>query len=80
MAVKQDLETWIVQALRESGKELSVVEVARHVWENHEEELRESGDLFFRWQYDLRWAAQNLRADGVLAPKNGRRSGGWSLR
>lgn len=79
MAMKRDLETWIVQALRDQGREMSVVDVARHVWEHHEVELRDSGDLFFTWQYDLRWAAQNLRNDGVLASKEGRRSGGWSL-
>lgn len=80
MATKRDLETWIVQALRDQGHEMSVVEVARHVWEHHEPELRDSGDLFFTWQYDLRWAAQNLRNDGVLASKEGKRSGGWRLR
>lgn len=65
-----------MQALREQGREMSVVDVARHVWECHEAELRDSGDMFFTWQYDLRWAAQNLRDDGVLASKEGRRSGG----
>ncbi|GAA4717312.1 hypothetical protein GCM10025782_13030 [Pedococcus ginsenosidimutans] len=79
MAEKRDLETWIVQALREHGGEMAVVEVARHVWSHHEDELRESGDLFYTWQYDLRWAAQNLRDDGVLAAKEGHRRGGWRL-
>lgn len=79
MAEKRDLETWIVQALSEHGGETAVVEVARHVWIHHEDELRESGDLFYTWQYDLRWAAQNLRDDGVLASKDGRRRGGWRL-
>ena len=80
MATKRDLETWIMQALSEQGGEVPVVDVARHVWEHHEDELRTSGDLFFTWQYDLRWAAQNLRNDGVLASKEGRRSGGWRLK
>ena len=79
MAEKRDLETWIVEALGSAGKELSVAEVARAVWVRHEAELRESGDLFYTWQYDLRWAAQNLRNDGVLASKEGRRGGGWRL-
>lgn len=79
MATKRDLESWIVEALRDAHAELSVVDVARYIWEHHEAELRESGELFYRWQYDLRWAAQNLRNDGVLAPKDGRRTGGWRL-
>ncbi|PKW27974.1 hypothetical protein ATL31_2827 [Phycicoccus duodecadis] len=80
MATKAELENWIVDALGDAGRELSIVDVARHVWEHHEVELRASGDLFYTWQYDLRWAAQNLRNDGVLASKEGRRSGGWRLR
>lgn len=47
--------------------------------EHHEQELRDAGDLFFSWQYDLRWAAQALRNEGELKAKDGKRSGGWEL-
>jgi hypothetical protein len=43
------------------------VQVSREVWRQHESDLRNSGDLFYTWQYDIRWAAQRLRNDGVLA-------------
>ncbi|SDW39046.1 hypothetical protein SAMN05444006_10397 [Allgaiera indica] len=35
-----------------------------------------SGDLFYTWQYDMRWAAQNLRGAGklVLSGRN------WALK
>lgn len=79
MADKHDLKKWIVQALEAAGRELSVTEVAKAVWQEHEDELRASDDLFYSWQYDLRWAAQELRGEGVLAAKHGRRTGGWRL-
>ena len=57
----------------------SIPEVAEHIWRNHEAELRRSGDLFYTWQYDMRWAAQSLRDEGILASKKGTRSGTWDL-
>ena len=35
-------------------------------WQTHESELPASGDLFFTWQYDIRWAAQHLQNVGVF--------------
>ncbi len=78
MAVKRDLRDWIMQALSDLGGQGSVVDVCRHVWEHHEAELRASGDLFFTWQYDVRWAAQSLRDEGLLWPSN-RGRGPWAL-
>lgn len=43
-----------------------MIDVAKHIWANHEDELKRSGDLFYSWQYDMRWAAQNLRGAGQL--------------
>jgi len=79
MATKHDLRTWIVDALKETGAPMHHVRIAEHVWRHHEEELRQSGDLFFTWQYDLRWAAQTLRKEGVLAPIAGQGDGMWTL-
>jgi len=37
-----------------SQKAGTIVEISRAVWDRHEDDLRESGDLFYTWQYDLR--------------------------
>lgn len=55
-----------MEALEELGGSGSVLDVAKIVWRRHEPELRDSGDLFYTWQYDLRWAATALRKDGKL--------------
>ncbi len=78
MATKQDLQGWIIDALKAHGGSGSVVDVSRAVWEAHEEELKRSGSLFFTWQYDLRWAAKVLRDAGRLAPA-GKSRGPWRL-
>ena len=69
MADREDLKNWVYEAVRDNGGVASVVTVAKHIWENHEIELKASGDLFYKWQYDMRWAAQKLRNSKKMAFK-----------
>jgi two-component SAPR family response regulator len=62
MATKADLEHWVLEGVKASGGEASIVQVAEHIWKNYRSELENSGQLLYTWQYDMRWAAQNLRA------------------
>jgi hypothetical protein len=79
MATKVDLTRWILEALYAGGGFLHHARVAEAIWTAHEDDLRQSGDLFFTWQYDLRWAAQLLRDDGILEPVGKSRDGVWRL-
>jgi hypothetical protein len=45
MATKQDLSFWTIDALQALGGSAHHVRVAEHLWSNHEDELRSSGDL-----------------------------------
>lgn len=64
---KQELKSWVLEAVDALGP-CTVLAASKWVWENHEAELTGAGDLFFTWQYDIRWAAQMLRTEGTLAP------------
>jgi hypothetical protein len=77
MSSKSDLVDWLVEALRGLGGKASLLDVSKEVWRLHESDLRASGDLFYTWQYDLRWAATKLRKQGLLA-ENGPREP-WRL-
>lgn len=66
MATKADLQEWVIEALKSFGGEEHLTSIARHIWENHETDLRNSGNLFYTWQYDMRWAAQHLQKAGKL--------------
>ncbi|WP_392467828.1 hypothetical protein ACF3NS_03520 [Arsenicicoccus cauae] len=79
MATRDDLMTWVHESLRQRGGSGTVVEVAKDIWQAHEMDLRQSGDLFYTWQYDMRWAATKLRQTGRLAEAEGRK-GLWRLR
>ncbi len=79
MAKKGDLTIWLVDALKDGGGKGSIVQVCRHVWKNHEGDLRDSGDLFFTWQYDIRWAATELRKQGRMRSIHFSPAGLWEL-
>ena len=79
MFTRDDLQEWVVTALRANGGSGRVVQVCKYIWEHHEGDLREAGDLFYTWQYDVRWAAEKLRKQGVLVPVHNKRGTPWTL-
>lgn len=68
MAARKELQDWVIQALKAKGGTARIVEVAKHIWEHHERELKLSGDLFYTWQYDMRWACTKLRERKIVQP------------
>lgn len=79
MAVKEDIIDWVKEALIENNGRGTIVQVAKYIWDNYEDELRNSGDLFFTWQYEMRWAAFQLRRKGILRPQELSIRGVWIL-
>jgi len=66
MAIRDDLMPWILEALKANGGSATVLTVCKHIWAHHEPELRRAGDLFYSWQYDVRWRATKLRKNHKL--------------
>lgn len=62
----EKLENWIYAALKFNDGEALIVDICKYIWLNHEADLRASGDLFFTWQYDMRWAGQELVKKGLI--------------
>ncbi|SFV61579.1 hypothetical protein MNB_SM-5-383 [hydrothermal vent metagenome] len=79
MKSRDDLQKWICQALKSFNGEGSIVDVAKYIWQNHENELKSSGDLFYTWQYDMRWAATKLRENKEILPAEKSQKGIWKL-
>jgi hypothetical protein len=79
MADKNDLVEWLLEALRANGGRSSIADACKHVWSHHEADLRRSGDLFYTWQYDIRWAAYRLRKQGLMRPEAASPRGVWEL-
>jgi len=79
MINRETMMPWIIDCLKSRGGSGWPKEVAKHVWENHELEIKTSGDILYTWQYDLRWAAQKLRDEGTLKAVDGRNDLPWEL-
>ena len=79
LANKEDLQKWVLTALKSLNGSGGIVDVARVIWRDHETELRSSGDLFFTWQYDMRWAANQLRRKRIMKSVDVSPRGTWEI-
>ncbi len=79
MAQRSTLMDWVKEALVAHGGQANIVQISKHIWENHEAELRKSEDLFYTWQYDFRWAAQKLRKKKIMKSVAASPKGIWEL-
>jgi len=75
------LKEWILEALKDLGGSAHYVIVAKKIWELHKSQFSETDDMFFKWQYEMRWASQALRNEGLLQKHNtsGLPKGVWKL-
>jgi len=67
VVTKNDLKSWVLDALRALGGSGRIAQIARHIWDHHEKELKASGDIFYTWQYAMRWAGQELQKERKLS-------------
>ncbi len=77
LITREVLKELIMESLAELGGSGRIVDVCKLIWEKYETELRRSGDIFYTWQYDLRWAGQELRKEGKIGLET--RRGPWIL-
>lgn len=77
--VKSDLPELLEATLVELNGSGTILDVCKMFWREHEEELKASGDLFFTWQYDIRWAATTLRKEGIMKAAPLSETGVWEL-
>ena len=79
MRTRNDLIPPLLEALKALGGSTTIVSVSEYIWKNYEEDLRKSGDLFYTWHYDLRWAARTLRERKALKSASISPKGIWEL-
>jgi hypothetical protein len=76
---REIVKTWGEDAIRELGGSAPILEICKKVWHRHEHEIRQIGDLLYEWQYELRWAGDILRREGVIRPADSSPRGVWEL-
>jgi len=67
---REDLKPIILAAIGSPGKMERIAQIAKFIWDHHESDLRASGDFFYTWQYDMRWAGNGLVKEGRLDKKS----------
>lgn len=77
---KDDLPELLEATLTKLGGSGTILEVCKTFWADNESELRNSGNLFYTWQYDIRWAATTLRKSGIMKDASVSDSGVWELK
>lgn len=76
---RSDLPRTLNDVLFKRGGRGSIVDVCKDFWTKYETDLRGSGDLFYTWQYDIRWAATELRKIKKMKEANESPKGIWEL-
>lgn len=76
---RQTMTIWVREALEELGGKATILDVCKAVWRNHGHEIKENDDLFYKWQYEIRWAADLLRRKGELKGSTDSEKGTWEL-
>ncbi len=79
MKTRMDLCDWIVDALKDLNGTAQIKKVCDHIWDHHDREIVDSGNLHFTWLEDVYWAATQLRAKGILKKAKATSKNVWSL-
>lgn len=58
---RENLPDLLYDTIFQLGGSASILEVCKLFWNSYRSDLEISGDLFYTWQYDIRWAATELR-------------------
>ena len=72
---RSDLKPLIIEALRLRGGKARIPEIGKHIWERYRADLERAGDFFSVWQYEMRWAGNQLVNEGKLIKNRD----GWEL-
>lgn len=76
---RKDFPEILYQSIKNLGGAASIVEVCKSVWNQYKDELSKAGDLFYTWQYDIRWAATELRKMGRMKAAELSPKGIWEI-
>jgi len=79
MKTRKDLCDWIVEALHDLKGSAQIQKVKEHIWQHHQQDLMNSGNLHFTWNEDILWAATQLRARGILKNAKATSKSIWAL-
>lgn len=76
---RNDFKPLILEALREYKGKAKIFEICKFIWDNYHHKISKSEKLLYTWQYEIRWAGQQLQKEGKLKKGKNEFRGIWSL-
>lgn len=67
---RKNLPEILYKIIEKNGGRATMMEVFRSFWKHYGQNFTESDDMFYTWNYDIRWAATELRKKGRMKPAN----------
>lgn len=65
---RKDLPNILYQIIYELGGSAEMIDIFKSFWSKYKNVLKETDDIFYTWNYDMRWAATQLRKDNRMKP------------
>lgn len=76
---RYDLPDILYASVKSMGGQTNIIDVCKYVWVHYQADLENSGELFYSWQYDIRWAATELRKTGKMKAAEFSPRGIWEV-
>ena len=63
---RKDLPDILYNIIKELGGRASMMDIFKKFWSKYKHQIKETDDIFYTWNYDIRWAATYLRKHGRM--------------
>lgn len=66
--VRNDLPDLLYEIIKSLGGKASMTNILREILKLYASKLNPSENMFYTWNYDIRWTVTELRRDGRIKP------------
>ena len=63
---KDDLPRLLENVLKEMNGNGYILDISKKFWIKYKDNITPDNNLFYTWQYDIRWAATELRKNNIM--------------
>ena len=75
-----DLRNILIKTLEDLGGSSKILPICRHAWTKYlSNQISPEDDLFYTWQYRIRWEARDLRKAKIMNSIDDSPYGIWQL-
>ncbi|MCL2176555.1 MAG: hypothetical protein FWB72_01180 [Firmicutes bacterium] len=65
---RKDLPQILYELIKDMGGSGKMMDIFKKFWEQNKNAISDKSDLFYTWNYDIRWAATKLRREKRMKP------------